>query len=574
MPLRPAFRLISSNSPLRYLLGVLMLSQAHAATITVTTLADAIPPLTNGQCSLREALANASNDASTFPDCPAGTGDDEITFATSLFPALPPRVATIQLAGELIAGQSSGTPHALAVRAPVDGAFATRVRLKASTVSPHRVMTANTTARPFSLTRFTIEGGRATSNGGGLFLPTEEAHLLGVSFFDNQADTYGGGIAKASQGLLLLNTVHFENNVARFGGALGIWNARTTEVQIVNSSFANNQVALSGNTGGAINFELQAFFSVGEWLPSLEINGTSFVDNRTDGQGGGIYFRVGQGSNQRFRVLVTDSLFRGNIASGGGGLGVQGTQLGTASVAGNSGGDVVLRRNSFIENIALRGGGAAILNANLVLENNLFSGNTTHHRGGGLSYVTASVSLPRSVALIGNTFHDQRYLNPLANPAGRTLWVETEFQTDIAHWRMAGNLVAPTAGPPPEGQECRHASGSFASLPLSGGDNLAPVADCLPLGASDILANPMVSASASGNALRPISVLPQAGSPAIDAWPAEACLNAGGQPLNDDLRGAPRPTDGNGSGIADCDIGAFELPAAVANAIFASGFEN
>src|SRR5207245_7821562 len=36
---------------------------------------------TDGFCSLREAVTNANNNAATFPDCAAGSGNDTITFS-------------------------------------------------------------------------------------------------------------------------------------------------------------------------------------------------------------------------------------------------------------------------------------------------------------------------------------------------------------------------------------------------------------------------------------------------------------------------------------------------------------
>ncbi len=45
---------------------------------------------------------------------------------------------------------------------------------------------------------------------------------------------------------------------------------------------------------------------------------------------------------------------------------------------------------------------------------------------------------------------------------------------------------------------------------------------------------------------------------ALDAGNA-ACTDANGNPLTTDQRGLPRPVDGNGDGVAVCDIGAFEL---------------
>jgi hypothetical protein len=49
---------------------------ATAATITVTTNNPNI--ISDGQCSLIEAINNANNDAATFPDCAAGNGVDTI----------------------------------------------------------------------------------------------------------------------------------------------------------------------------------------------------------------------------------------------------------------------------------------------------------------------------------------------------------------------------------------------------------------------------------------------------------------------------------------------------------------
>ena len=47
-----------------------------AATITVTTNNPYI--ISDGQCSLIEAIVNANNDAATYPDCAAGSGADTI----------------------------------------------------------------------------------------------------------------------------------------------------------------------------------------------------------------------------------------------------------------------------------------------------------------------------------------------------------------------------------------------------------------------------------------------------------------------------------------------------------------
>ena len=55
-----------------------------------------------------------------------------------------------------------------------------------------------------------------------------------------------------------------------------------------------------------------------------------------------------------------------------------------------------------------------------------------------------------------------------------------------------------------------------------------------------------------------------AGSPAVDAVPAGNCVTT------TDQRGAPRPQDGDGNTVADCDIGAFELAMQPAVAVAAN----
>jgi CSLREA domain-containing protein len=96
---------------------------ALAATITVTTTGDTL--VTDGNCSIREAIINANNDAATWPDCAAGSGTDTIvlpagtiTFAIPNPPSSPCCLDSDQqaAAGDLdilssmaIVGDSTGT---------------------------------------------------------------------------------------------------------------------------------------------------------------------------------------------------------------------------------------------------------------------------------------------------------------------------------------------------------------------------------------------------------------------------------------------------------------------------------
>src|SRR5687768_1534369 len=62
---------------------ILVPMPAHAADMAVTTREDEL--VSNGRCSLREAIRNANVDARLHPDCPAGTGPDFILLGAETF---------------------------------------------------------------------------------------------------------------------------------------------------------------------------------------------------------------------------------------------------------------------------------------------------------------------------------------------------------------------------------------------------------------------------------------------------------------------------------------------------------
>ncbi len=73
-------------------------------------------------------------------------------------------------------------------------------------------------------------------------------------------------------------------------------------------------------------------------------------------------------------------------------------------------------------------------------------------------------------------------------------------------------------------------------------------------GAHNLLQDPLLAGPFSGNAY---GMIPSANSPAIDAGNNAACAAT-------DIRGTPRPLDGDGDASAVCDMGAYELSQAVA----------
>lgn len=549
--------------------AAMAMQPARAATLSVTTVADASPPITDGQCSLREALINASNDAATYSDCPAGTGNDVITFAVPLFTAANQYTATVNLAGRLVAGTPAGTPHALTIRPPLpSGGNVFRVRLVASTGLPYALMDVLPTAAPFVLERSSIEGGRGFNAGGGVRLLSHHAEFVGVHFIDNQARSGGALTQLRGNGVLSVRDSLFQGNRATdgSGGALELEAVEAGHrISIIDTAFIGNQAS---DKGGALDLSVAADIS-GADTPVLDISHSRFVGNSSIGVGGGINIRADSNVSQRLRLRLTDSLFEGNLSeASGGALSVRAFR--------DSPGSVDIRRSSFIDNLTegpdgAGGGGGGILarDVDLHIENSLFARNHAGVTGGGIIFGASDGSLPRRLSLIGNSFRHHTY-SPGA--PGRTLYLLIPTGSSGWTWTFAGNLFDPAPGTPVS--ECVIQGGSPDVLTRVGGYNLSPEASCRFLGTADIQAAPMVMPSDSGNPLKPMLLLPQPGSPAIDAWPAGACTDHLGQPLTEDLVDASRPADGDASGVADCDIGAFELPdPSMADFIFTDGFE-
>lgn len=552
----------SMHRPLLVILAMLAMLPCHAATITVTTVADNSPPITNGVCSLREALANASNDAATYPDCPAGTGDDVITFGNHLFTAGNQYTATINLAGRLVAGTPTGTARSLVIRPPLPaGGNSPRVRLVASTGLPYAILDILPTAKPFTAERINIEGGRGSNRGGGVRLLSEDATFNGVHFLENEAK--GGGALHQLNGNGKLRIVDslFLFNIAMegIGGAILLESTNPAhQVSIVNSRFQSNHAY---QHGGAIGFSVNTSFS-GSDTPLLEIVRSQFDRNTSYGAGGGVYASAEANADQRMSLRIHDSLFWSNESgAGGNGLFASGHPL-------DDQGSVEILRSSFINNTSpgnTSGGGVFARDLHLYTENTLFAGNRARS-GGSLAYYASASSLPHTLSLIGNSF--QRY-TLTGTQSGRFLYLQLPANASAWEWTVAGNLF----DAPPAENWCVLLGGLNQLPTLRGGNNLSSESSCLFLGAADIQANPMTELRNSDNPLTPLLLLPQPGSPAIDAWPAETCTNHLDQPLDHDLRHAPRPIDGDNTGTADCDIGAFELTSADTDPIFADGFE-
>ena len=251
--------------------------------------------------------------------------------------------------------------------------------------------------------------------------------------------------------------------------------------------------------------------------PQVEIDGITITGGSPLGDGGGIY-------NDHASLTLQMDEVRSNHAAGSNGESGGGIY--------NNGGNVAIRQSTLEGNtVSFNGDGGGIANvgaaATLSLSNDTISGNHAFI-GGGVFNLGGTASL-RNVTISANGFTGGGEGGGIDNYAG---------SMEVANTLFANNFA--------------NCGRSFLSL----GHNLDTDGSCALSGPGDVSAVPPQSIDAllgplqdNGGATRTYALL--AGSPAIDGASDDQCESL-------DQRGVSRPQDGNGDGIATCDIGAFE----------------
>ncbi len=394
---------------------ILGLKTGQAATISVNSLLD---DGDGANCTLREAISSANDDAAGDSGCVGGDGADTIIFSPELsFPAtilLQPTVQRLTLASEvtiqgpgadLLTLDGGGFDRHFQIRDSdpmtqvsvsilsmtlsngsdrTGGAIFNDERLQISDV----VLSGNSSTQGgaiFNLGTAYLSNTRLSNNsalrGGGLFndglfvledswindnhvrengggiynMPNGDLHLSQTTMQNNNADAGGGGLH--NRGGATLNSVTLQNNTARIGG--GLYNVGVAELE--DSSIEDNRV-----------------------LATTGVNG--------DGGGGGIY------NHSNGNLTLRRSMLQNNYAeSGGGGLFNPGTAtLSNVTVTMNQafdfGGGVDSNGttrivDSLIErNTAMRGGGIWIGSlGDMTIHRTIVSNNTATVSGGGLA---------------------------------------------------------------------------------------------------------------------------------------------------------------------------------------------
>lgn len=189
----------------------------------------------------------------------------------------------------------------------------------------------------------------------------------------------GGGIR--NEGTLTLVSTTVEDNFAAAGSGGGIYNGPGGVLTVTDTLVIDNEAA-AGPGGGIANDRGTVAMQDSE----VSENTTGAIgDKRYDG--GGV-------SSLDGTLMVTNSVLRGNEASGSGG---------GISVAGGSASFI---RSEVSKNESLRGGGLDCIDATVAVANSSLLANTSSRSGGGIRFAGADAALTLSNSTVARNEAD------------------------------------------------------------------------------------------------------------------------------------------------------------------------
>jgi hypothetical protein len=468
----------------------------------VTSEADAVFPLQEGECTLREAVINADAGAILQPDCAdqgGGVGEHLITFDSN--------IDTIDLVASFL---------------PIDGTGPIRIDGGGDVM-----IDAQGQHRPFN-----VQAGA-------------EVTLESIRIDDGDDPTAGGTITNAGTVHVIRSRIYLSSSEGE-GGA--IYNTGT--LTVVESDISGNHADSDGggisNDGGTVevrdsNFESNTTPLQGGALHNdsgiVAVADTVFEMNTAD-YGGAI------SSVDGATTTIEDSQVRGNTASNrGGGINAEGgpvvghitvlrSTISGNLTAGNGGGirvrlvDFVMSGSTVSHNGAVHAGGILIFEADAFVANSTISQNTATMLGGGL-YLTDAI--PTEMALTNVT---------VTRNAGEG----AIYNNDVDSVVITNSIIADQAV----------GTDDCAGQPMtSGGHNMVSDGSCGFAAGGDIITSDINLGALANNGGNTETHALLDGSAAIDTGDDGVCA---ADPVGGiDQRGVTRLHG------MHCDIGAFEL---------------
>lgn len=365
-----------------------------------------------------------------------------------------------------------------------------------------------------SLRHLTIRNGGNVDAGGGIRMAGADLQLSDTHIINNHATgtstVFGGGIhfnggAFSADASLISGNSATSGSGYVYGGGLEL--ESYTNASISNSEISNNlaQSGSGGTGGGGISSNSPLIMT-----NSSVRNNTAHSDTE-QANGGGI--SSSNGSLSLKQVEVSNNVASGASGSSGGGIvSSQVTALVNTTVSGNQ---------------APRVGGIYQSYDVLMMVNSTVANNHSNNDFISVGGIMVSSSADASIA-------------------------NTLIAANHGHWPDCYTSVSITSG------------GYNLIGDATGCTITATTGDLLGTDASPI--DPLLGPLMQNGPNRAQPLL--AGSPAIDAGDPQPQSNGGNCQIYDQL-GTIRPIDGNGDGIARCDIGAVEWD----EHIFSNGFE-
>lgn len=374
--------------------------------------------ITNGRCSLREAILAANTDTAVDA-CPAGYGHDTIS--------LPAQTYTLTIAGTGEDGDLTGDLD-ITADLTLNGSGAASTIINANGIDRvfHTLGNVQVT-----FTNLAIRGGNeSTSGGGGLYNSGSSVSLDSVTvisntstegggiynsgiltltastLMSNTASNRGGGLRNDFGGLATLSFANVLTNVATSNGG-GLYS--TGALVVVNSTIANNR---SNNDGGGLEIR-DSSVSV---TSTLTLSNSTVSGNVSVTGGGGAQFR-GSSTSGPVVVVIVNTTFSGNSTgtSGGGGF------------RNNTDAQTTLTNVTIANNSAANNGGglrnnSTLMVKNVLLANNPTGGNCDNDPFTSLGYnLSSDTSCATSLNGPGDRNNISPLIGSLANNGGPTL---------------------------------------------------------------------------------------------------------------------------------------------------------